>query len=381
MSLSYILLAAIVFFITLFSSNTHAGSPISGFNPALLSKSADTYFFDGRTFWADNALPLQAIFFDKWGGPFTPEVINRSDNYWKTNVGITHDQWRFAGFYRGELFMETNRDTITILRMVNREQELPVGKSFDIALNAHGFSAAGVELSRGIDLSKLANGLNAGFTARFLKGEKIQEGAITGIVTATGPTTYDFNLQLDYFYDENLVYNRRNAISGAGGGYSIDIGLQYILSNSVTAEILFRDILGRIYWRNVPYTIAGATSNVKDYDEDGYQIYHPTISGWEIYKDFTQKVIRKTDLAISYDKEPFAITPTVNFIGNRPLYWIEFTYKIKNDLPINLGYNFNYGTFSMGTTFKKVVVDIYTNDLDFSRAMAVGLRVSTQHYW
>ncbi len=361
-----------------------AQSPISGFNPATLIDRADGVFLDARTFWADNALPLQAIFLDKgWEGPFRPEDTNNLDVFWKTDAGIIYHGWRLAGFYRGELFLEANRDTVEILRMINLKQELPVGRTFDIDLRARGFSAKGIELSRGfrIEGSGFGNGVTVGFAARYMRGEKIQEGTIKGNAISIASKTYDFDLQLDYVYDKNFLYKRRDTVPGTGDGYSFDIGMKYDFNDNLSAELLFRDIMGRIYWKDVPYTTADATSATKYFDKDGYMAFRPTIRGYEAYKDFTQKIPLKTDLIVTYKKYPFILSPTVNFIENRPLYWIDIGFKASSELSFDLGYNFNYKSFLMGVAYKKALLKIYTNDIKLNKAMALGLNLSLMYEW
>lgn len=365
-------------------SLSFAQSPISGFNPATLVDRKDGVFIDARTFWADNALPLQAIFLDKgWDGPFRPEDTNRLDVFWKTDAGIIYRGWRLAGFHRGELFMKANRDTVEILRMINLEEKLPVGRTFDIDMTAEGFSAKGIELSRGFRIkgSGSGNDLAVGFTVRYMKGEKIQEGTIKGNATPTDPKAYDFDLQLDYVYDENFVYERRDTAPGTGDGYSFDAGMQYDFNDSLSAEILFRDILGRIYWKDVPYTTADATSATKYFDENGYMAFRPTIRGYEGNKDFTQKIPLKTDIVVTYKKDPFTLSPTINFIKGRPLYWMDIGYKATENLSFDIGYNTNYKSFSIGTAYKKAILKICTNDIDLNSAMAIGLIMSFRYEW
>jgi len=377
---AFIIPVIILLFVLCSESSPSAQSPLSGFNPASLIGASNGIFLAGKTFWGGNALPLRAIFFDEWDGPFRPDKTNRSDNYWKTDAGLIHNGWRLAFMYRGELFMEANKDTIEILRMVNLKEELPVGRVFDINLKAHGFSAKGVELSRGISLDGVAKGLSAGFTARYLIGERIQEGKLVGEVTPTGPMTYDFNLPLDYIYDENFIYNRRGIIQGSGNGYSFDVGVRYLFSEKFSAEVLLRDIGGRIYWKDVPFTTANATSNVGSYDEQGYQIYRPTIQGYEGYKDFNQKIPSKTDIAFSYQKGAFILSPTVNLIEGRPLYWIDLGYKTNENVSIMIGYNINYQTFSIGGAYKTFLLNIYSSDVDLRRTNAIGLILSVNYY-
>ena len=363
---------------------TFAQSPISGFNPATLVDSTDGVFIDIRTFWADNALPLRAIFLDKgWEGPFRPEGTNKLDVFWKTDTGIIYRGWRLAGFYRGELFIEASKDSVEILRIINLKEKLPVGRTFDIDMMSEGFSAKGVELSRGFHIKGLGSGsdLAVGFTVRYMKGEKIQEGTIKGNATPTDPKAYDFDLQLDYIYDENFVYDRRDTVSGTGDGYSFDAGMQYNFNDSLSAEILFRDILGRIYWKGVPYTTADATSATKYFDENGYMAFRPTIRGYEAYKDFTQKIPLKTDIMVTYKKDLFTLSPAINFIKGRPLYWIDIGYKATENLSFDIGYNTNYKSFSIGTAYKKAILKICANDINLNSAMAISLIMSFRYEW
>lgn len=369
----------IVIYTLLITHKAFAQGPISGFNPANLLEMSDGVVVNANTFWADNALPLRAIFFDKGlEGPFRPDNKNTLDVFWKTDIGIIYHGWRIAGFYRGELFMKANRDTVEMLRMINLKQELPIGRRFDIELMAEGFSATGIELSRGFRVGK---GLSAGFTARYIKGEGIQEGTFRGSAIPATAKTYDFDFNLDYIYDKNYLYKRRDLNKGYGDGYSFDLGLKYDFNDSLSTEVLFRDILGRIYWKDMPYTTAAATSATKYYDEDGYMAFRPTISGYEGYKDFTQRIPLKTDVSIIYKKDPFTISPTVNFIKGRPLYWIDLGYKASEDLSFDISYNANYESLSIGTAYKKAMLKIYANDINLNRAMAVGLTLLLKYEW
>jgi len=358
-----------------------AQNPMCGFNPAKLPQSGDGAFLETNSFAADNALPLQAIFSDQWDGPFSPKTTNRLDTFWKIDSGLVYRGWKFSGFYRGELYLNTNKDTLQILRTINLKQNLAIGKEFVIDLQTTGFSASGFEIAKGIRLDNIINGLSIGFTARYLRGEKIQEGTIKGKLTPTGQKSYDFALLIDYIYDKNLLYTRRDTIPGSGHGYSFDFGLLYAFGQKWKAEVLLKDIGGRISWKDIPYTTAEAISNVKEYDEEGYQIYRPSISGYESYKNFTQKIPLKTDIIFSYRKGPFTFSPLVNFIQSRALYWINLHYTATKDLSFHTGYNINYGAFSLGASYKKTLLDIWASSINLNRAAALGLKLSARYEW
>lgn len=378
----YVLTVLLIMPFFFFPAFGFAQTPLSGFNPALLADVEKRVFLDGRAFGANNVFALRSIFIDEWDRVSEPRKKNNADLYWYADTGVAYKGWRVAGFYRGELFIEANEDTVEILSMLNLKQDLPVGRKFIIDLKAKGFSATGIEISKGVRLDGLLKGLSAGITARYLRGERIQTGAIGGSVTPEGPKSYDFDLFLDYVYDENYVYDRRDTgRSFTGQGYSFDFGLKYNVSDRVIVNILLRDIMGRIYWRDVPYTTADATSDTKSYDDAGYQQFRPTIRGFESHKHYTQRIPLKTDLAFSYGIAPFELGATINLIENRPLYWVHASYIAGKDFYLKSQYNTNYEVFSIGLAYKNAFLEIYSSDIILRRANAAGLSASVRYEW
>ena len=357
-------------------------TPLSGFNPATLAYAKGSAFLEARAFGGNNAFALKSLFLDEWDVYFEPDGRNTADMYWKADSGVIYKGWRIAGFYRGELFIKANRDTVEILRMINLKQDLPVGRNFTIDLKANGFSAAGVEISRGVELDGILKGLKAGVTARYLRGERIQSGRIAGNVTPNDRKSYDFDLFLDYVYDDNYVYDRWDMESKFyGNGYSFDFGVRYDMGGKAAVGVLLRDIMGRIYWKDIPYTTADATSKIKSYDDDGYQQFRPTIRGYESYKDYSQRIPLKTDIDFSYSINPFILGSTVNLIESRPLYWLTVHYNATGDFQISVKYNTNYEVFSAGLAYKSAMLEICSSDTRLNRAGAVGLAASFRYEW
>ncbi len=376
----------LVFLALLFPASRPASAQYpASFNPAALARAAGGPFLDVQSFGADNAVPLSAIFLGHgWGGPFNPENTNHLDLFWQADAGAVYKSWRLAVFYRGELFAKASRDTMEFLRMTELKQDLPVGRTFNLDLNARGFAASGFEVSKGFDLAPLGfpEGLTLGVTARYLKADMIQQGTLTGTVTPTSARSYDFNLLLDYVYDRNYLYERPDTVAGTGDGYSFDLGLKYVLDPNLSAGVVLRDLFGRIYWYDTPYTTATAGSQTKFFDAQGYMEFRPTISGYESYKDFTQHIPLKMDAEITYNKGPFSVRPAITFIEyERPLCWINGAYEINPALALNLGYNFNYSVPSLGLSYKALSIDLYANDMDFSRASALGFDIAASLPW
>jgi hypothetical protein len=109
--------------------------------------------------------------------------------------------------------------------------------------------------------------------------------------------------------------------------------------------------------------------------------FKPTISDYEGHKNFTQEITLKTDLYFTYTKGAFGFTPTVNFIGDRPLYWIDISYQAANNLILETGYNFNYKIFAFGAKYKKIHLKLYASNTETDELMAVGMVFSAKYEW
>ena len=360
-----------------FLSAAFGSTPISGFNPALLTDERTGFFMNVSTLWSNTAISQKGLFSDDWSGPFKPRGTNWADAYWKTDTGIYYKKWRMAGYYRGELFIKANRDTVEILRMTNLKQDLPVGREFSIDMEARGFSGGGVELSRGEKFGNFALGL----TARYIGGEKVQQGFLRGSAHPIDGKTYDFNLKLDYIYDKNFIYDRRDSSYEAGNGYSFDFGMIYSFNENLKAEILVRDAFGRIYWKDVMYTDADAVSEDAQRDEDGYMLFKPMIRGYEGYRDFTQTIPVKTDISVVYEKHGFVVKPVVNIIRDRPLYWVNLGYKKDEKFFVGLGYNTNYESFFIESLYKNFMLRVCSDHWDFNKSMSIGLTLGMAWMW
>ncbi|MEW6379601.1 MAG: hypothetical protein AB1611_08325 [bacterium] len=374
-------------FCLLLPSSARAQNPLSGFNPATLAGETRGVFLEARAFCAENTLTLQPLLIgDQKKRPFRPGSSNTADGAWKTASGLIWHGWKFAALYRGEIYLKANRDTLEILRLIDQKKNLPVGREYKIDIQARGFSAFGVEVSKGMKFNILVPGLTAGFTARYLQGEMIQEGKIEGRIIPVSKKSYNFDLSIDYVYDDNLVYDRLETIPGTGTGYSFDFGLQYVMNTWFRGEILCRDIGGRMFWKDVPYTDANASSKNREYDSQGYQIYRPTIRGYESYKDYVQKIPLKTDILISCQAGPFALTPSVSFIDSRPFPWIDLSYRRVShrrgkNFSLHTGYNPDYRAYSLGVAYGKVSLTISGSDTDINTTQFLGLMLSLQYPW
>jgi len=371
----------IVLFVLRAPSFLYGRTPVSDYNPAVSSCNQRGLFATVDSFRANTAFPIRSLFSSSWEGPFYPEEKNHLDIIWNASIGFALQDWTLFVFTRTEYFIESNKDTAEFLKLVNNKEELPVDRTFLIDIQSKSFSASGLEVSRSIGLDHFLKGLTAGFTARSFLATGIQQGKITGTITPVSPKSYEYDLWMDYIYDENKVYDRRDEEPENGYGYSFDIGFAYYPWENFGVECLVRDIAGRIYWNKIPYTTATAISDNMEYNKDGYLIFKPTITGYESHKSMVQKIPLKTDLSFIYRLPKTELSTTINFIEDRPLYWVNCAFYAGDYFSFLAGYNINYESVNLGFRWRGLALQVYSSTLSMDETKSLGASLSLTAGW
>ncbi|HHH47303.1 MAG TPA: hypothetical protein ENK51_00225 [Gammaproteobacteria bacterium] len=100
--------------------------------------------------------------------------------------------------------------------------------------------------------------------------------------TALADNDYAYDVSVDYAYDKDRLFERQ-AEAPDGQGLSLDLRAVYAPSARITLRATVIDLLGAIRWRDAPYTRAAAVSDRQGFDDSGYIIVKPAISGIEGY--------------------------------------------------------------------------------------------------
>lgn len=95
--------------------------------------------------------------------------------------------------------------------------------------------------------------------------------------------------QLDYYYDTDLVYNRRNA---PPEGFAVGLSLSFSLNfEDSTHKLKIKDAFYQAHWDKAPHTIANLnTERIGGTDENGKFIIRPLGSGKESFRELTQRL-------------------------------------------------------------------------------------------
>lgn len=231
-------------------------------------------------------------------------------------LGSRVKDWLISGFYDANINSYLNKDTISFINSI-LDKDIPIGKKYDLLISVDGYTILGGKLEKNFLISK---NLNLDLIFKLFYGTNIQRGKLWGDFTRIDEESYSFNLFLDYLYNNNYLYKRKDLIAGKGFGYSSDLGININIINNLTFSIFLENMFGEIYWFSVPYTLGDATSEREYFDEYGNIVYRPLIRGYEGYKDYIQRLPCKLNLSLEFDKNEYLFITKLFFSENYSFY-------------------------------------------------------------
>ena len=174
-----------------------------------------------------------------WQNPSSGDYAQaraRLETYFHLN-----SQWAFGLEKRWHYLLGFSEDTAQFYsRLENNAIE---SGDYDLSLTINAASSSGVFAQYFIPLSSKINML---FTGHLLKGERIQDGQLSG-AGSVSDDGLSYVWQLDYAYDENRIFESARKHESAWG-YSFDLNMQWQLNQEQHVEFTLEDVLYTLYW-------------------------------------------------------------------------------------------------------------------------------------
>lgn len=182
---------------------------------------------------------------------------------------------------RYEYDLRFSESTAEVYGLVKNKKDLPPGRQFGVDLKAAIFHAQGIRIS--LNNSFFNNKLQLTTGLSYLESDYYIDGNLTGKVTAVGKKDYDYNARVNYYYTDDILFDR--PLGGTKGrGFTLDVKAEMELLSNWRTSFKITDLVSRIYWDDLPFTNAVATSDRKKYDSKGYVHIDPLLSGTESNK-------------------------------------------------------------------------------------------------
>ncbi len=221
---------------------------------------------------------------EDWGKDF-----RRGERQWAVShleAGIRRNGVELSIFARTLVDLRMNDEAVKFYGRIVRKEALETGAEAPVRVRANGFVGQGLRL--GYRHEGGAWALTGG--AALLRARYLMSGDLNGRFTATSDSDFDFSARVDYAYYRDVIFKRPEVDEADGLGWAFDVAGHWQPSERWAFSFRAEDLFARIRWDDAPFTEAVANTDRKRYDEDGYAVFEPLLSGREGYRDITQSL-------------------------------------------------------------------------------------------
>ncbi len=349
----------------LFAGGSLYANVIQFFDPTI-SNSPKSVTLSLKTFIANDPVSLEELF-DDWSNNYHPSF---TDNIalldTRIDFGMVTNQNFYIGyFYNYNVFINTQKDFTDLFYRVKNKLDLNATREYNLRLKIEGIKQSGLMVSKSLKLHDQKNhSLTFGGAFYLSYGGDIQDGLVRGKAQSSNPKDYNIQALSDYFYTHNYLYDLDvNAPHGYGFGSHVALKYENKIYN-FELKFLVNDLFSRLYWKNLPYSFVDIKTKNKHYDNDGYVKYDPSISGLEIYKDFTQKLSPKYKIEfVQYLEHGSTIIAGSEGAYNENFPYLKFRQDINHDQNIEFMFENRFGSFGLFYKYKNLSIGVAMDKL------------------
>ena len=353
-----------------------AGS-LTLFNPIEILNKNNNFYFNTQTLILNDAFSLKGLFND-FHGNFTEQKSDYTAiGNMRYDIGTYMNNSFYIGYaYRKEAMIKTSSDTMQLVNHVSNDLALPIGKKYQIDLNIEGFETHSIVLATLLPLYHADDlDITLGLSAEALYGIQTQNGYASGEAEAIASDDYDFTWNSHYLYTNNYLYDL-DVPQVTSYGYTTHVALR-IKYNHFLFNIVANDLVGKLYWKNLPYSDVVLSSGNKHYDANGYVVYTPVISGFEGNSKYVQTLPNKWRISGQYSFNNNSAKFDIDMVNKIVLPSIEYAHTYKNDVTVSLNYEMYFYMFGAGMRYKYYYFNIQSNSLIEPSAMKLDFGI---HY-
>lgn len=215
----------------------------------------------------------------------------------RAQLGVDFGAWGVELVSRDDGDARFHPDTAEFYSLTQNKQALEIQRRYNINLKINHVLTHG---GRAYLRHAFSPQLHLDVGVSLLSADKLISGTLQGAVTAVAENDYNIEqLTVDYYYSRDTLFDRA-VTAPTGWGYAFDMALTAQTENVWRLRLELQNLLGRVNWNNAPFTKAVINTDNKSYDENGYIIVKPVLSGQFGYRDFQQHLPLLGSLQASY---------------------------------------------------------------------------------
>ncbi len=179
------------------------------------------------------------------------------------------------------------------------------------------------------------------------------------------------DIHANYFYTDDVLF-RRDVDAGNGYGYSIDVGFDWKIDENWSVRGKIDDLKSQIRWDDMPHTIADATGDTIQFDEDGVLRAYPTFAGIETYDDFKQTLRRRDRLTVHYALPKYFFAYELDHMEVIAFHRLVAGYHFNERWRGKVALDTTAGALLFGLDTPLGQVQLMLDDLDVNNAHTLG---------
>lgn len=266
---------------------------------------------------------------------------NRSSNILTINelsVGTQMGKWTLSYIHRYDWLGKFSEDTMAFYGRLDNSKDDEENKTYNLDLEINHINTRGLRIAY---QQPFTDG-RLYLAASYLQAIELMDGSIKGYASEhktckNSQECYKGNIQVDYVYSKDSLFDRQVNAPKSRYGFGFDLGADWQFTKNWFGSIYIQDLYSEILWDYAPYTEATINTVTRE-GSNGNITYTPAVSGYEGNKDYIQKLPTKYKGIIAYTPSLTHSFYTQAFYTYEALlYHIGYNYK-----PYSASYGIKY---------------------------------------
>lgn len=254
-------------------------------------------FVETRAWALAEPVPIKAYAQD-WDAP----LQSGSDGFalLEAETGWQQGPWRIGWVWQRQYGLRASRDTAVLYHLSKNEAAATPGREYQLQLRAQTYEARGLRVGHAWAFAPTATqSLSLQPSLTVWRGDLHEDGGLRGVAVADANGELDYAADLQHFYSVDPLLDRR-IDRPRGEGASLDLLAQWQWRDQWSVALDARNLLGRIWWSEAPFTLGTLQSNTRQTDSQGNVSFQPSLSGFEGQASHRQRLPLFMELALRY---------------------------------------------------------------------------------
>ncbi len=263
---------------------------------------------------------IKSIADDSWKGDY-----NDADSLFTTNradMGVGYGNWLVGGAMRYDYFGHFSKDTGRFFFLDKNNLSQPDNTDLDILLDVEHTFASGPF----IQYNNSYKSLDYSVRLNYWQSDQVLSGRVSGQINTMTNENFVGQLDFDYYYEEDTIFDRETPDTMYGDGYSFDIELHWQALPDLNIALDIKDIGYALNWDRVYHTQATLIRG------EGKKNNEASLSGIENDLDYKQRFKEQIYLQVDYQTTYGKVLAGNDYINSTHHWYAGFKIPLWGDL-------------------------------------------------